>query len=543
MPSPNRPWWQSATVYQIYPRSFQDSNGDGIGDLKGIIDRVDYLAWLGVNAVWVSPFYPSPMADFGYDISDYIGIDPIFGTLDDFDRLVAALHRHDIRVVLDFVPNHSSDRHPWFQEARRSRSDPRRDWYIWRDPGPDGGPPNNWMSLATGRNAWQFDAETGQYYYHAFLTEQPDLNWRNPDVRKAMYDAMRFWLDRGVDGFRVDVLWHLAKDPQFRDDPVNPDFRDDDPPYKQLIPQYSADQPGILDIAAEMRHVLDEYPGDRVLIGELYLPLTRLVAYYGPDLTAVHLPFNFSLLWAAWTRAGWTARALSSLIRDYEAALPPGAWPNWVLGNHDQPRVATRLGPAQARVAMVLLLTLRGTPTLYYADELGHESVQIPPDRVRDPFGLNMPGGTQGRDPVRTPMPWNRSENGGFTAGQPWLPLAGNAAAISVEEQKADPRSMLSLTRSLLALRRHEPALAIGDWAPLPVDAEALAYTRRWGDRSFIVVLDLESRAKTIRLGKGVGGRIELSTHPDRVGTPVSTELELGADEAVIIAVTGTISG
>jgi alpha-glucosidase len=536
MATRNRPWWQSAVVYQIYPRSFQDSNGDGVGDLQGILDRADYLAWLGVDAVWISPFYPSPMADFGYDISNYVDIDPVFGSLADFDRLVAALHARNIRVILDFVPNHTSDRHPWFQQARRSRNDPRRDWYIWRDPRPDGGPPNNWMSLATGRNAWEFDATTGQYYYHAFLTEQPDLNWRNPEVRKAMYDSLRFWLDRGVDGFRIDVLWHLAKDPQFRDDPINPDFGADDPPYRRLIPQYSADQPGILDIAAEMRRVLEEYPGDRPLIGELYLPLKRLIDYYGPNLDAVHLPFNFSLLWAAWTRAGWTAAALSRLISEYDGALPRGAWPNWVLGNHDQPRVATRLGAAQARVAMVLLLTLRGTPTIYYADELGHESVPIPPDRVRDPFGINMPGGTQGRDPVRTPMPWDGSANAGFAAVEPWLPLAGNAAAISVEAQKRDPRSMLSLTRSLLALRRREPALAIGDWAPLPVEGEAIAYTRRWQDRCFVVALDLESRAKTVLLGEGVSGRIELSTTPDRAGETVSGGIELGADEAVIIS-------
>jgi alpha-glucosidase len=537
----NRPWWQSAVVYQIYPRSFQDSNGDGVGDLQGILDRVDYLTWLGVDAVWISPFYPSPMADFGYDISNYVDIDPIFGTLADFDRLVAALHARNIRVILDFVPNHSSDQHPWFQQARRSRSDPRRDWYIWRDPRADGGPPNNWMSLATGRNAWEFDATTGQYYYHAFLAEQPDLNWRNPDVRKAMHDALRFWLDRGVDGFRVDVLWHLAKDPQFRDDPINPNFGTDDPPYRRLIPEYSADQPGILDIVSEMRRVLEEYPGDRPLIGELYLPLKRLVEYYGPNLDAVHLPFNFSLLWAAWTRAKWTAAALSRLIGEYDGALPHGAWPNWVLGNHDQPRVATRLGAAQARVAMVLLLTLRGTPTLYYADELGHESVTIPPDRVRDPFGINMPGGTQGRDPVRTPMPWDGLPNGGFTTGEPWLPLIENMAALSVAAQKRDPRSMLSLTKSLLALRRREPALAIGDWAPLPVEGEVVAYTRRWQDRCFIVALDLESRAKTVRLGEGVAGRIDLSTNPDRVGEPVAGTVELGADEAIVISSTGSL--
>jgi alpha-glucosidase len=276
------------------------------------------------------------------------------------------------------------------------------------------------------------------------------------------------------------------------------------------------------------------------LIGELYLPLDRLVAYYGPNLDAVHLPFNFSLLWAAWTRSKWTAAALARLISEYDGALPPGAWPNWVLGNHDQPRVATRLGPAQARVAMVLLLTLRGTPTLYYADELGHESVPIPPHRVRDPFGINMPGGTQGRDPVRTPMPWDGSANGGFTTGEPWLPLPENFAGLCVEAQKKDRRSMLSLTRSLLALRRREPALAIGDWTLLPIEGEALAYMRRWQDRRIAVLLNLDEKAKTIRLDGGFGGRIEISTDPSRAGEHVAGEVTLGADEAVIIIPAGS---
>src|SRR5215470_2071874 len=544
MAARERPWWQPAVVYQIYPRSFQDSNGDGVGDLAGIAQRADYLQWLGVDAVWISPFYPSPMADFGYDVSDYTGVDPIFGTLADFDRLVATLHERKIRVILDFVPNHSSSEHPWFKEARASRTSPKRDWYIWRDPRPDGSPPNNWMSLATGRNAWEFDAASGQYYYHAFLAEQPDLNWRNPAVRKAMYDALRFWLKRGVDGFRVDVLWHLAKDPEFRDNPINPNYNPaNDRPYRYFIQQYNADAPGILDIVREMRRVLEEFPGDRPLIGELYLPQARLMEYYGPNLDAAHMPFNFSMLWASWNRDKWKAEPIARLIREYEAALPAGAWPNWVLGNHDQPRVATRLGAAQARVAMVMLLTLRGTPTLYYADELGHESVPIPPDRVRDPFGINMPGGTQGRDPVRTPMPWDTSVHAGFSSGEPWLPLAGNAAAISVEAEKRDPNSVLSLTRSLLALRRREPALSVGDWSPLPVEGDALAYTRTSQDRSFIVVLNLDSQAKTIRFGPGIDGRVELSTHAGRSGQSVGEAFDLRADEAVVIASTGRRPG
>ncbi|MFO0992336.1 MAG: alpha-amylase family glycosyl hydrolase [Hyphomicrobiales bacterium] len=529
-------WWRTGVIYQIYPRSFQDSNGDGVGDLAGIIERVDYLAWLGLDAVWISPFYPSPMADFGYDISNYTDVDPLFGTLADFDRLLAALHQRQIRVILDFVPNHTSIEHPWFQESRKSRSNPKRDWYIWHDPAPDGGPPNNWLSQAGG-GAWTFEPETRQYYYHAFLALQPDLNWRNPEVRAAMKDVLRFWLDRGVDGFRVDVLWHLAKDPDFRDDPLNPNYRDSEPPFMRVLPKFSADHADMIAIATEMRQVLDEYKGDRVLIGELSLPLARLMDYYGPELSAVHLPFNFALLWTAWTREGWSIERLAHMVERYEKALPPGAWPNWVIGNHDQPRVATRIGMAQARVAMVLLLTLRGTPTLYYGDELGHPSVEIPPERVRDPFGINMPGGTQGRDPVRTPMPWDNSVNAGFTTGEPWLPLAPNAAQLDVVTQKADPNSMLSLTHRLLGLRRQEPALHQGDWKRLAVGGEAFAYLRSWEGRSFAVLLEINSRNSLITLPEGFQGRIVLSTQPSREQTKINGDFNIQSDEAVIVEV------
>jgi alpha-glucosidase len=523
-------WWQKAVIYQIYPRSFQDSDGDGVGDLKGILQRVEYLSWLGVGAVWISPIYPSPMADFGYDVADYVGIDPLFGTLEDFDRLVRALHARGIRLILDLVPNHTSDRHPWFLEARSSRQSCRRDWYIWRDPAPDGGPPNNWVSQAGG-SAWTLDPATGQYYYHAFLAEQPDLNWRNRAVRQAIYDVLRFWLARGVDGFRVDVLWHMIKDAEFRDDPLNPDYREGEPDFRRVRPLYSADRPEVLEIAVEMRRVLEEYPGDRLLIGEIYLPVERLAAYYGPDLSAVHLPFNFNLMWAKWQPA-----PILELVRQYEDALPAGAWPSWVLGNHDQMRIASRVGPAQARVAMVLLLTLRGTPTLYYGDELGLENVPIASAQVRDPFGLKMPGTGQGRDPERTPMPWDTSASCGFTTGEPWLPLGEGRADLSVAVQRNAPGSMLTLTRQLLELRGREPALATGEFEPLEVEGEALAYARTSGSRRFTVILNLEPRPKAIRWRDDLGGRVALSTHPERTGRPVADQIELAADEAVVIA-------
>ncbi len=525
-------WWQKAVIYQIYPRSFQDSDGDGVGDLRGILERVDYLQWLGVDTVWISPIYPSPMADFGYDVSDYVDIDPLFGSLADLDRLVEALHARGVRLVLDFVPNHSSDQHPWFRQAIASRTSPRRDWYIWRDPAPDGGPPNNWVSQAGG-SAWSLDVASRQYYYHAFLAQQPDLNWRNPAVREAMYDALRFWLARGVDGFRLDVFWHLIKDAAFRDDPLNPDYREGEPDFRRVRPLYSADQAEVLGIAAEMRRVVAEYPGERVLIGEIYLPVQRLAAYYGPALTGLQLPFNFNLMWAKWQPA-----AILALIRDYEAALPAGGWPSWVLGNHDQMRIASRVGPAQARVAMVLLLTLRGTPTLYNGDELGLENVPIPPEKARDPFGLNMPGTGQGRDPERTPMPWDTSANCGFTTGEPWLPLGEGRGQQSVAVQKRAPGSMLALTRALLELRRREPALAIGDFAALEVEGEGdvLAYARTSGDRRRLVILNLESRPKTVAIREASGGRVELSTHPERTGRPVGERVDLAADEAAVIA-------
>jgi alpha-glucosidase len=373
-------WWQSAVIYQIYPRSFQDSNGDGVGDLAGILSRLDYLVELGVDALWISPFYLSPMADFGYDVADYCNVDPLFGSLADFDALIARAHELGLKLILDFVPNHTSDQHPWFQESRSSRDNPRRDWYLWRDPAdgsgpPETRPPNNWMSHFGGP-AWTYDEATGQFYMHSFLTQQPDLNWRNPEVRGAIYAAMRFWLDKGVDGFRMDVLWLLVKDSQFRNNPVNPDWRPGSSSFGRFLPLYTANRPETHEIVAEMRSLLQSYSssaGDRLLIGEIYLPLDELVHYYGssvpeavtdehdltnaaitsPRLNGAQLPFNFHLIQTA-----WRADAIAGLISDYEAALPPGAWPNWVLGNHDQTRLATRIGPAQARVAAMLLLTL-----------------------------------------------------------------------------------------------------------------------------------------------------------------------------------------
>ena len=485
------PWWERGVIYQIYPRSFQDSDGDGVGDLKGIERRLDYLAELGIDAIWLSPIFPSPMADFGYDVADYIGIDPLFGTLEDFDRLLAAAHERGLKLMLDFVPNHTSDRHPWFIDSRSSRDNPKRDWYIWRDPGPEGGPPNNWIS-DFGGSAWQWDETTGQYYLHAFLKEQPDLNWHNPELRAAMLDVMRFWFDRGVDGFRIDVLWHCIKADGLPDNPVNPEYRPEMGEKLRVLQIHSTNQPGVHELAAELRALADEY-GERLLVGEIVLPVDELMTYYGRDRPGVHLPFNFQLV-----EAPWDAAILRTMIAHYEAALPPGGWPNWVLASHDYPRIAAKLGEAQARVAGMLLLTLRGTPTMYQGDELGIGKVEIPPDRVRDPKEQREPGIGLGRDPSRTPMAWDGSANAGFSTVEPWLPLHDDWPSRNVAAQAEDAGSMLTLYRELLRLRRAEPALAVGSIQLSQGSEHVLAYERRHGASRLQILLNLSGKERRL---------------------------------------------
>ena len=520
------PWWRRGVVYQIYPRSFQDSDGDGVGDLAGIERRLDYVAALGVDAIWLSPVFPSPMADFGYDVADYCAIDPLFGDLAAFDRLLAAAHARGLRLLLDFVPNHSSDRHPWFVESRSSRDNPKRDWYIWREPAPDGGPPNNWIS-DFGGSAWEWDERTGQYYLHAFLPQQPDLNWRNPALKAAMLDVLRFWLDRGVDGFRIDVLWHIVKAQDLPDNPPNPDWTPARTERDRLIQAHSTDQPEAHALSAEFRALTDEYGArtgrERVLIGEIFLPNDRHARWYGtPERPQVHLPFNFQLI-----ESEWNAATLRQVIADYLAMLPAHGWPNWVLGSHDAPRIAARVGEAQARVAMMLLLTLRGTPTLYQGDELAIGKVPIPPDRIRDPQHFRQPHLDIGRDGSRTPMPWDASAHAGFSSAEPWLPLNPDWPTRNVAVQEADPGSMLALTRALLALRRAEPALSTGAMELVDGPAGVLAYERAHNGRRLRVMLNLTSAAVVAEWQ----GAPLLST---RAGTPEAGWLR--ADEGVILA-------
>jgi alpha-glucosidase len=531
----NHLWWQKGVIYQIYPLSFADSNGDGYGDLPGIAGKLDYLEWLGVNAIWLSPIYPSPMADGGYDVSDYTGIHPWFGTMKDFDRLLRGCHDRGMKLILDYVPNHSSDQHAWFLESRSSRENPKRDWYIWRDGDEDGGPPNNWLS-SFGGGAWEWDEFTGQYYLHSFLKEQPDLNWRNPEVQQAMLDVLQFWLDKGVDGFRIDALSHVMKDEQFRDNPLNPRYDPEkDKPHHQLIGVYSGNQAEVHDIVTMMRQVADQYD-ERMLIGELYLPVGELVEYYGRERhTGLHLPYNFQLVLVPWD----TLHVFAG-INMYEASLPPFGWPNWVLGNHDKPRVLSRIGPAQARVAAMLLLTLRGTPTMYYGDEIGMHDVKIPPEQAHDPVEKAFPGRGFGRDPARTPMQWAARRNAGFSTARPWLPVADDAELVNVEKQKADDGSMLAFYRRLLKFRQDEAAMQIGRYIPAGEHANMLAFFREHEQTRFLIAANLAGHSGTLVIPRhmNVAGRIALCTNEKRIGEQVDHRIRLGPNEGIIARIT-----
>jgi alpha-glucosidase len=502
---PAAPWWKGAVLYQIYPRSFAESERDplGVGDLEGIRRRLDHLQWLGVDAVWICPFYRSPMADFGYDVSDYCDVDPLFGTLDDFDRLLDEAHGRGLRVVIDWVPNHTSDRHPWFVESRSSRDNPKRDWYIWRDR------PNNWRA-AFGGPAWTFDEATGQWYLHLFLPEQPDLDWSNPEVVAAMHDVLRFWLDRGVDGFRVDVVHGLGKDPALPDDPAD-----------QTVPHSSVnDVAGTHPILQGLRRLVDGYPGDRVLVGEVYLLSTRQVARYFGQGDELHLAFDFTSLYAPWDADAWRAR-----ITEVAAELDPlDAWPTWTLSNHDNSRHRSRYGgsEARARAAAVLLLTLRGTSVLYAGEELGLEDAVVPPERIVDPGG---------RDPCRAPLPWDPGPTHGWQVADPWLPWPPDPDVRNVESLRADAGSILHLYRRLIAARQNSPAFRTGRVELLASPPGVLVYVREAdGDRRAVVV-NFTSNPLDVALDGS--WRCELASDGQGEGEPFDGRM--GGDQAVVL--------
>lgn len=526
-----KPWWQGAVIYENHLPTFSDGDGDGIGDLEGLTGSLDYLAGvLGVDAIWVGPFFRSPLLDQGFDISDHCDVEPVFGTLDTADRLLAEAHARGIRVITDYVPNHTSDQHPWFQASRSSRDDPKRDWYVWADPKPDGSPPNNWV-CEPGGSSWEYDAVTAQYYLHSHLREQPDLNWRNQDVREAMLDVMRFWLDRGVDGFRIDVAHMLMKDPLLRDNPPAPDAAPNE--YDLQHPDFTTQlhvndrlHPDVHEVLRAIRGVLDEYD-DRVAIAEIEaLSWEPWAEFFGAAQDGIHLPFAFRLI-----ETPWRSDALTKELASLQAALPADAWPCLALGNHDRPRLATRLGRPQARVAAMMLLTLRGAVSLFYGDELGMVDQPVPASRQRDYFGL-LAGGVS-RDPVRTPMPWDNGPNGGFsTAAEErlWLPVSTELASVNVQAQLADPASSLNLYRQLIALRNKSAALRSGGLELVPAGEGVLVYRRIAGGDRLLVALNLTSSPREI-VAHGI---VTVSTDVDRGGS-VDGVLVLGPDEGVVL--------
>lgn len=485
------PWWRSAVVYQIYPRSFADADGDGVGDLSGILSRLDYVAELGVDAIWLSPIYRSPMADFGYDVSDYSAIDPVFGDMASFDTLVSEAHRRGLKLLLDWVPNHTSSEHPWFLESRSGRSSPMRDWYVWRD-GRGDGPPNNWRS-AFGGPAWTRDEVSAQWYLHLFLPEQPDLNWASAEVVSAMHDVLRFWLDRGVDGFRADVVHLIGKDEALPDRP-------EEVAHLDLVGVH--DDPRTHVLLRGIRRVLDEYEGERVMVGEVTLGSAALLApYYGLG-DELHMLFDFELM-----HVPWSAEAFASvLVAADQAFSAAGLWPCWVLSNHDQPRHRTRYdgSEARARAAAVVLLTVRGTPCLFAGEELGLLDADIPADARVDPGG---------RDGSRAPIPWDPSPAHGWSA-RPWLPLPPRAVVTNVQSEREDPKSTLAFYRRLIAIRQNSQTLELGSWSLLNSPAGTLAYERRRGGNRRLIAVNF-----TDRIVEGLtvedDWEVELTTEPE----------------------------
>jgi alpha-glucosidase len=513
-------WWRDGVLYQIYPRSFADANGDGIGDLRGVLDRLDHLEWLGVDGFWLNPIHPSPNADWGYDVADYTDVHPELGTLADLDALVADAGRRGLRVLLDLVPNHTSDRHAWFVESRSARDAPRRDWYVWTDR------PNNWVSVFGG-SAWMLDERTGQYYLHNFLPEQPDLNWWSEGVRDAFDEILRFWFDRGIAGFRIDVAHALVKDRELRDNtPAGPG---DDERLQRIGQRLdrSMNRPEVHDVYRRWRTLCDGHETQPILVGETYVvDVDRMAAFYGSGTDELHLAFNFSFV-----HAPFDAAELRTVVEATEQALPERAWPIWTGSNHDVPRFPTRWCDGDERLgrcALVALLTLRGTPVLYYGDELLLEWADVPREAIRDPVGLRRWPDDPGRDGTRTPMPWQPGDGHGFTrAGvRPWLPF-GAPGGRTVAEQRDDPDSALRLTRDLIALRRSRADLHSGSYASLETPDDVWAWRRGEGTA---VALNLSRREVELDLS----GTVLLSTVRERDGTAVAP-LGLDPHEAVVL--------
>ncbi|MGA7411775.1 MAG: alpha-glucosidase [Bryobacteraceae bacterium] len=532
-------WWKYAVIYEIYPRSFQDSDGDGIGDIKGITSRLDYLHELGIDAIWITPMYPSPGVDYGYDISDYTAIDPEYGTMADLDHLIAEAKKRNIRVIMDYVINHTSDQNAWFIESRSSRTNPKRDWYIWRDAKAPGQPPNNWQSWF-GHSAWTLDPKTNQYYYHYFYKEQPDLNWRNPEVKKAMEGVLEFWMKKGVAGFRIDAVSRLFEDPDLHDDPYLPGVN----AYgdRNIEHKYTDNYPEVHDILKELRKVVGKYPGDPVLITEADEPnVEELTKLYGHG-DEVQLPMDFQIA----DVNKLSAPRFRQLFNEIENNTANGQ-PEYFFSNHDQPRQWDRYGDGVhndqiAKLMAVLLLTTRGTPQMYYGEELGMRTTD--PARiedVHDPIGkLGWPK-EKGRDGERTPMQWNTSAQAGFTtSAAPWLPIPPSASTYNVATESKDPTSIFSTYKQLLALRKSNPALRDGSYEAVNEDdPDVFAFLRRSGASTVLVALNMSSQPRTVAFhlaSKGVPGSsaTPLFSSPPKNGVLQLDHIELPAFGALV---------
>jgi alpha-glucosidase len=539
----NPPWWQSAVFYQIYPWSFQDSNADGIGDLRGIRSRLEYLRGgttsLGADAIWLSPIYPSPMHDFGYDVSDYVNIDPRFGTLKDFDELLNEAHRLGLRVIMDLVLNHTSHQHKWFLESRASRGSPKRHWYCWADGKSFGRRPSNW-NARFGGSSWTWDPEAGQYYLHSFLKEQPDLNWQDPAVRAAIWDVVRFWLDRGVGGFRLDAINWLGKDTRWPNNPFRLGLRG----YTRQHHLYDRDQAFVHEIMQELRQVVSAYP-DVVLIGEAAADTPGGPAsFYGRGDDELHLVFDFRLM-----KSPWCADSFRRFLSHHVSSIPKGGWPTIVFSNHDQPRHIDRYGTGgdaetRARAAALLLLTMPGTPFLYYGEEVGMRNGKLRYRDLRDPYTKRFWPFRPGRDPARTPMQWDGSLHSGFTTDRPWLPVSQDSSQRNVTAEAADPRSLWSLYRQLLDLRRMSPALHRGDYRVIeeggPRDCllyEREARTEAGTVERMLVAVNFSSRPCAFALPAGASrGQVLVSTNPDAADSRWDpARLQLGPDEGRLV--------
>lgn len=503
----NNRWWRGAVIYQIYPRSFLDTDGDGVGDLPGIIRKLDYVASLGVDAIWISPFFKSPMADFGYDIADFRDVDPLFGTLDDFDRLLAKAHSLGLRVMIDQVLGHSSVEHAWFKESRESRDNAKADWYVWADARPDGTPPNNWLSLFGGV-AWKWEPRRGQYYLHNFLSSQPDLNFHCPEVRAAMLDSVKFWLDRGVDGFRLDSINFPFHDAQLRDNPPKPveartgrGFSPENP-YAFQYHYYNNTQPENLALLEDLRALLDRYP-EATTLGEISSEDSlATMAEYVTD-QRLHMGYSFELL-----VDDFSAAYIRGTVEQLESKMAEG-WPCWAISNHDVSRAVTRWGgpspaPALASQLVALVCSLRGSVCLYQGEELGLPEADVPYEALQDPYGITFWPNFKGRDGCRTPMPWRDGMHGGFTDGAPWLPVPAEHRARNVEAQDAAADSPLNLVRGFLRWRKAHPALVAGDIRFIDAPEPVLAFTRGQDGQQVLVVFNLSARDCAWTLPQGL---------------------------------------